>query len=126
MVKKISGRRIDAHHIEFRKLAETAEIGSVSRGQLIGLAKNMKKTGLVKKPEGELLLELLDTASRDSFEKGGVPIVFKSNKRLRFQIKRSGHVLVFYFHAFMIIVLLLCASLVTLNAILYVTIAMIS
>ncbi|MGF7158368.1 plasmid replication protein RepC [Bartonella heixiaziensis] len=89
MVKKTSGRKINAHHIEFRKLAETAEIGSVSRGQLIGLAKNMKKTGLVKKPEGELLLELLDTASRDSFEKGGVPIVFKSNQQLGYDISRS-------------------------------------
>ncbi|WP_396584274.1 plasmid replication protein RepC [Bartonella grahamii] len=89
MVKKTSGRKINAHHIEFRKLAETAEVGSVSRGQLIGLAKNMKKTGLIKKPEGELLLELLDTASRDSFEKGGVPIVFKSNQQLGYDISRS-------------------------------------
>ncbi|WP_330168202.1 helix-turn-helix domain-containing protein [Bartonella grahamii] len=89
MVKKTSGRKINAHHIEFRKLAETAEIGSVSRGQLIGLARNMKKTGLVKKPEGELLLELLDIASRDSFEKGGVPIVFKSNQQLGYDISRS-------------------------------------
>ncbi len=32
MVNKISGRRIDAHHIEYRKLAEIAEMGAVSRG----------------------------------------------------------------------------------------------
>ncbi|WP_435896253.1 plasmid replication protein RepC (plasmid) [Bartonella heixiaziensis] len=88
MVKKISGRRIDAHHIEYRKLAESAEIGSVSRGQLIGLAKSMKKTGLIKETECELLLELLDTAPRDSFEKGGIPIVFKSNRQLSYDINR--------------------------------------
>ncbi|EJF82490.1 plasmid replication protein RepC [Candidatus Bartonella washoeensis] len=89
MVKKISGRRIDAHHIEYRKLAESAEIGSVSRGQLIGLVNQLELTGFIKESEAKLLLNLLRTASRDSFEKGGVPIVFKSNKRLGFQIKRS-------------------------------------
>ncbi|WP_375666577.1 helix-turn-helix domain-containing protein [Bartonella sp. TT121SHDZB] len=89
MVNKIPGRKLSAHHIEYRKLAETAEMGSVSRSQLIGLVKNMKKTGLIKKTECELLLELLDTAPKDSFEKGGFPIVFKSNKRLSYEIKRS-------------------------------------
>ncbi|GAA5112950.1 plasmid replication protein RepC [Bartonella jaculi] len=89
MVKKISGRRIDVHHIEYRKLAESAEIGSVSRGQLIGLVNQLEQTNFIKESEAKLLLNLLRTASRDSFEKGGVPIVFKSNKRLGFQIKRS-------------------------------------
>ncbi|EJF92283.1 hypothetical protein ME9_01685 [Bartonella taylorii 8TBB] len=89
MVKKISGRKLSAHHIEYRKLAESAQIGSVSRGQLIGLAKRMKKASLIKGTESELLLELLDTAPRELFEKGGVPIVFKSNRQLSYDIKRS-------------------------------------
>ncbi|WP_375656445.1 helix-turn-helix domain-containing protein [Bartonella sp. CM120XJJH] len=89
MVKKTSGRKINAHHIEFRKLAETAEIGSVSRGQLIGLARKLERAGLIKETEGKLLLALLNTASTSSFEKGGVPIVFKSNYCLGNEICRS-------------------------------------
>ncbi|MCZ2159167.1 plasmid replication protein RepC [Bartonella sp. 220] len=88
MVKKISGRRIDAHHIEYRKLADSAQMGSISRGQLIGLARNMKKAKLLKETEGELLIELLNTASKASFEKGGVPVVFKSNRQLSYDINR--------------------------------------
>ncbi|UTO27681.1 plasmid replication protein RepC [Bartonella harrusi] len=89
MVNKISGRRIDAHHIEYRKIADSAQMGFVSRGQLIGLAKNMKKTKLLKETEVELLLELLNTAPKASFEKGGVPLVFKSNRKLSSDINRS-------------------------------------
>ncbi|WP_375679404.1 MULTISPECIES: replication initiation protein RepC [unclassified Bartonella] len=89
MVKKTSGRKINAHHIEFRKLAETAEIGSVSRGQLIGLVNQLEQTDFIKESEAKLLLNLLRTAPRDSFEKGGVPIVFKSNRQLSYDIKRS-------------------------------------
>ncbi|WP_208441895.1 plasmid replication protein RepC [Bartonella raoultii] len=89
MVNKISGRKLSAHHIEFRKLAENAEMGSVSRGQLIGLVKNLRKTSLIKKNECEILLELLDTTPREEFEKGGVPIVFKGNRRLSYDVGRS-------------------------------------
>ncbi|MCL6230344.1 helix-turn-helix domain-containing protein [Bartonella bilalgolemii] len=89
MVNKTSGRRIGTHHIEFRKLAESAEIGSVSRGQLIGLANKLESAGLIKETEAKLLLALLRTASTSSFEKGGVPIVFKSNYCLSKEICRS-------------------------------------
>ncbi|QEG79281.1 replication protein C (plasmid) [Bartonella kosoyi] len=89
MVNKISGRKLSAHHIEFRKLAENAEMGSVSRGQLIGLVNQLEITGFIREIEAKLLLTLLRTAQRDEFEKGGLPIVFKSNKRLSYEINRS-------------------------------------
>ncbi|WP_273721548.1 helix-turn-helix domain-containing protein [Bartonella sp. ML71XJBT] len=89
MVNKISGRKLSAHHIEFRKLAENAEMGSVSRGQLIGLAKKLERAGFIRETEAKLLLALLNTASTSSFEKGGVPIVFKSNYCLGKEICRS-------------------------------------
>ncbi|WP_039952761.1 helix-turn-helix domain-containing protein, partial [Bartonella melophagi] len=90
MVNKTSGRRIGAHHIEYRRLAENAEVGSVSRGQLIRLAKKLRMTGFIKDTECNLLLALLDTASVSSFEQGGMPIVFKSNQRLGVEISRSN------------------------------------
>ncbi|WP_019223216.1 plasmid replication protein RepC [Bartonella rattaustraliani] len=89
MVNKISGRKLSAHHIEYRKLAENAEMGLVSRGELIGLATKLERAGLIKETEAKLLLVLLNTASKDSFEKGGVPIVFKSNFCLGQEICRS-------------------------------------
>ncbi|WP_244979392.1 helix-turn-helix domain-containing protein [Bartonella queenslandensis] len=89
MVNKISGRKLSEHHIEYRKLAETAEIGSVSRGQLIGLARKLEMAGFIRETEAKLLLPLLNTASTSSFEKGGVPIVFKSNYCLGNEICRS-------------------------------------
>ncbi|CAK00494.1 plasmid replication protein RepC [Bartonella tribocorum] len=89
MVNKVFGRKLSAHHIEYRKLAETAEMGSVSRGQLIGLARKLEMAGLIKETEAKLLLVLLNTASTSSFEKGGVPIVFKSNYCLSNEICRS-------------------------------------
>ncbi|MCZ2328955.1 replication initiation protein RepC [Bartonella sp. F02] len=89
MVKKISGRQISAHHIEYRKLAESAQIGSISRGQLIGLARKLEMSGFIKETEGKLLLALLNTAPKVSFEKGGMPIVFKSNYCLGNDIRRS-------------------------------------
>ncbi|WP_254475500.1 plasmid replication protein RepC [Bartonella sp. B1098] len=64
-------------------------MGSVSRGQLIGLAKKLERAGFIRETEGKLLLALLNTASTSSFEKGGVPIVFKSNYCLGKEICRS-------------------------------------
>ncbi|WP_245407021.1 helix-turn-helix domain-containing protein [Bartonella tribocorum] len=89
MVKKTFGRKLSAHHIEFRKLAETAKMGVVSRGQLIGLARKLEIAGFIRETEAKLLLVLLNTASTSSFEKGGVPIVFKSNYCLGNEICRS-------------------------------------
>ncbi|WP_375695876.1 replication initiation protein RepC [Bartonella sp. AC67GZZY] len=89
MVNKVFGRKLSAHHIEYRKLAETAEMGSINRGQLIGLVNQLELAEFIKEIEAKLLLTLLKTAPRESFEKGGIPIVFKSNKRLSYEIKRS-------------------------------------
>ncbi|WP_039761288.1 plasmid replication protein RepC [Bartonella queenslandensis] len=89
MVNKVPGRKLSAHHIEYRKLAENTEMGSVSRAQLIGLARKLEMAGLIKETEAKLLLALLNTTSKASFEKGGVPIVFKSNYCLGQEICRS-------------------------------------
>ncbi len=117
MVNKISGRKINAHHIEFRKLAETAEIGSVSRGQLIGLARKLERAGFIRETEGKLPLALLNTASTSSFEKGGFLSFLKVINDWRLKLNGVKNVLVDCFHVFMIVVLLSCGILVNLNAI---------
>ncbi len=117
MVNKISGRKLSEHHIEYRKLAETAEIGSVSRGQLIGLARKLEMAGFIRETEAKLLLVLLNTASTSSFEKGGVPIVFKSNYCLGNEICRSESRVSILLSRLYDYVLLSCGILAILNAI---------
>ncbi|EJF82668.1 helix-turn-helix domain-containing protein [Bartonella rattimassiliensis] len=89
MVNKVFGRKLSAHHLEFRELAENAQMGTVSRGQLFGLVKKLGQAGLIKDTEAKLLSNLLSTTSNESFEKGGVPIVFKGNRRLSYDLRRS-------------------------------------
>ncbi|WP_244427371.1 helix-turn-helix domain-containing protein [Bartonella rattimassiliensis] len=89
MVNKVFGRKLSAHHLEFRELAENAQMGTVSRGQLFGLVKKLGQAGLIKDTEAKLLSNLLSTTSNESFEKGGVPIVFKGNHCLSKEISRS-------------------------------------
>ncbi|WP_336277017.1 plasmid replication protein RepC [Bartonella sp. CB178] len=86
MVRKASGRCIGAHHIEYIKIADRADIGGVSRGQLISLVRQLPMTGLIKATEAQLLHVLLNTVSPRSFDKGGVPVVFKSNRRIGLEI----------------------------------------
>ncbi|MFI3905671.1 plasmid replication protein RepC [Ochrobactrum sp. S1502_03] len=83
------GRKQTSQRTEFRRLAQTAEIGTVTRGQLIGLAQSLPCLGLINGTEAHLLVVLINTAPAESYGKGGRPIVFKSNAALAFEIGRS-------------------------------------
>lgn len=83
------GRKQTSQRTEFRRLAQTAEIGTVTRGQLTGLAQSLPCLGLINGTEAHLLITLINTAPAESYDKGGRPIVFKSNAALAFEIGRS-------------------------------------
>ncbi|RVL44340.1 plasmid replication protein RepC [Sinorhizobium meliloti] len=83
------GRRITPQRAQFRRLAESADIGSVTRAQLAVLAQSLTCTGLINGTESHLLVALINTAPAESFDKSGKPIVFKSNQQLAFEIGRS-------------------------------------
>ncbi|UFX12953.1 plasmid replication protein RepC [Sinorhizobium meliloti] len=83
------GRRITPQRAQFRRLAESAEIGTVTRAQLAVLAQSLTCTGLINGTESHLLVALINTAPAESFDKSGRPIVFKSNQQLAFEIGRS-------------------------------------
>ncbi len=70
-------------------MAQFAEIGTVTRGQLIGLAQSLPCLGLINGTEAHLLVAVINTAPAESYDKGGRPIVFKSNAALAFEIGRS-------------------------------------
>ncbi len=88
--KRSIGRRQTPTRAEFRRLALSAEIGTVTRGQLAVLAQNLPCTGMVNATEAYLLTTLINTAPAEAFEKGGRPIIFKSNQQLAFEINRSA------------------------------------
>lgn len=83
------GRKQTAQRTEFRRLAQTAEIGTVTRGQLTGLAQSLPCLGFINGTEAHLLVTLINTSPAESYDKGGRPIVFKSNAALAFEIGRS-------------------------------------
>ncbi|RVI62675.1 plasmid replication protein RepC [Sinorhizobium meliloti] len=83
------GRRITPQRAHFRRQAESAVIGTVTRGQLAVLAQNLTCTALVNGTESHLLVALIKTVPAESFDRSGRPIVFKSNKQLAFEIGLS-------------------------------------
>ncbi|PLT90533.1 helix-turn-helix domain-containing protein, partial [Sinorhizobium medicae] len=83
------GRRITPQRAQFRRLAESADIGTVTRAQLAVLAQSLTCTGLINGTESHLLVALINTVPAESFDKPGRPIVFKSNQQLAFEIGRS-------------------------------------
>ncbi|MDW9782831.1 replication protein C [Sinorhizobium meliloti] len=83
------GRRITPQRAQFRRLAESADIGTVTRAQLAVLAQSLTCAGLINGTESHLLVALINTAPAESFDKSGRPIVFKSNQQLAFEIGRS-------------------------------------
>ncbi|MDW9359064.1 plasmid replication protein RepC [Sinorhizobium medicae] len=83
------GRRITPQRAQFRRLAESADIGTVTRAQLAVLAQSLTCTGLINGTESHLLVALINTVPAESFDKSGRPIVFKSNQQLAFEIGRS-------------------------------------
>lgn len=88
-LKRPIGRRVTPQRTEYRRLSESAEMGSVTRGQLAVLAHNLPCTGLINASESHLLVTLVNTASPEAFDKDGRPIIFKSNQQLAFEINRS-------------------------------------
>ncbi|MER8614495.1 plasmid replication protein RepC [Mesorhizobium sp. M1136] len=87
--KRPIGRLMTPQRAEYRRLAQSAEIGVVTRGQLAVLAHNLPCTGLINATKSHLLVTLINTAPAEVFEKGGRPIIFKSNQQLAFEINRS-------------------------------------
>ncbi|MDW9645856.1 replication protein C [Sinorhizobium meliloti] len=83
------GRRITPQRAQFRRLAESADIGTVTRAQLAVLAQSLTCTGLINGTESHLLVALINTVPAESFDTSGRPIVFKSNRQLAFEIGRS-------------------------------------
>ncbi|TIR29962.1 MAG: replication protein C [Mesorhizobium sp.] len=88
-LKRPIGRRVTPQRTEYRRLTESAVMGSVTRGQLAVLAHNLPCTGLINASESHLLVTLVNTASPEAFDKDGRPIIFKSNQQLAFEINRS-------------------------------------
>ncbi|HXV30759.1 MAG TPA: plasmid replication protein RepC [Sinorhizobium sp.] len=84
------GRRITPQRAQFRRLAESADIGTVTRAQLAVLAQSLTCTGLINGTESHLLVALINTVPAESFDRSGRPIVFKSNQQLAFEIGRSA------------------------------------
>jgi replication initiation protein RepC len=83
------GRRITPQRAQFRRLAESAVIGTVTRAQLAVLAQSLTCTGLINGTESHLLVALINTVPAEAFDRSGRPIVFKSNQQLAFEIGRS-------------------------------------
>ncbi|RWH84015.1 MAG: replication protein C [Mesorhizobium sp.] len=84
------GRRMTPQRAAYRRLAQSAEIGTVTRGQLAVLAQNLTCIGLISATESHLLVTLVNTAPAEAFDKSGRPIIFKSNQQLGFEIGRSA------------------------------------
>ncbi|MBP1848324.1 replication initiation protein RepC [Rhizobium petrolearium] len=85
-----AGRRITPLRAEFSRRARSTEVGSVTRAQLSMLAQTLTCTGLINGSESHLLVALINTAPAEAFDKSGIPIVFKSNRQLAFEIGRSA------------------------------------
>ncbi|MEJ5027483.1 plasmid replication protein RepC [Brucella anthropi] len=83
------GRKQTPQRTEYRRIAQSAKIGTVTRGQLIGLAQSLPCLGLINGTEAHLLVALINTVPAESYDTGGRPIVFKSNASLAFEIGRS-------------------------------------
>ena len=86
-----SGRRVTPLRATYRRIASTAEVGTVTRGQLAVLAQSLPCTGLINATEAQLLNNIINTGSAADFDRDGRPIVYKSNAQLAFEIDRSAN-----------------------------------
>lgn len=86
---RMPGRRITSDRVEFRRLAENTTVGGVTRGQLRILVEDLVSTGIITSSESHLLAVLINTAPKESFGRGGQPIVYKSNRALAFEVNKS-------------------------------------
>lgn len=69
--KRPTGRRMTKERAKFRRLAQSTEIGTVTRGQLAVLARNLMTIGMVTTAEYALLEAIITTAKADAFDKEG-------------------------------------------------------
>nr|ADN97095.1 replication protein C [Bartonella sp. TT0105] len=86
MVKKTSGRKLTSKHWEYIKIADNTDIGHITRSQLLFLVQDLPVTDLIKGTEAHLLAKLLNTVPVTHFEKGKIPIVFKTNHQIGLEI----------------------------------------
>ncbi|WP_375653625.1 helix-turn-helix domain-containing protein [Bartonella sp. OD88NMGDW] len=86
MVNKTSARKLTSKHWEYIKIADNTDIGHISRSQLIFLVQELPIIGLIKGTEVHLLTKLLNTVPVSHFEKGKIPLVFKSNHQIGLEI----------------------------------------
>lgn len=89
MTNERKGRRQTDARARYRKMADEVELGTITRSHLQVLAKDLPQTGLVNSTEALLLVTLVHSAPAKQFEAGGMPIVFKSNATLAFEIRKS-------------------------------------
>ncbi|WP_375676767.1 replication initiation protein RepC [Bartonella sp. AP88XZML] len=86
MVNKTSGRKLTSKHWEYIKIADNTDIGHITRSQLLFLVQDLPITDLIKGTEAHLLAKLLNTVPVTHFEKGKIPIVFKTNHQIGLEI----------------------------------------
>ncbi|WP_208438674.1 replication initiation protein RepC [Bartonella grahamii] len=86
MVNKTSGRKLTSKHWEYIKIADNTDIGHITRSQLLFLVQDLPVTDLIKGTEAHLLAKLLNTVPVTHFEKGKIPIVFKTNHQIGLEI----------------------------------------
>ncbi|MCY1667392.1 plasmid replication protein RepC [Rhizobium sp. SL86] len=87
--KRPIGRKMTPERLKYITLSQSVIMGSVQRFELSTLAKSLPCTGIINGTEAHLLLTLINTTGKEAFESGGMPIVFKSNRQLAFEINRS-------------------------------------
>lgn len=83
------GRRMTQQRTQFLRQAESAQLGTVTRAQLLWLVPLLICLGMINATECLLLQTLIRTAPVESFGKSGFPVVFKSNRQLAFEICKS-------------------------------------
>ncbi|MBX8803263.1 hypothetical protein HBA92_21285 [Ochrobactrum sp. MR28] len=77
-----AGRKLSADRLNYIQLAETAELGQISRFKLLDLAIRLPLLGIIRAKEATLLAALIQSATHEQFKDGQKPIVFKSNATL--------------------------------------------
>ncbi|WP_371923344.1 helix-turn-helix domain-containing protein [Bartonella sp. B1098] len=88
----MTGRHLTAQHLEYQKIAENVEYKTVSRDRLSKLAYRLPFIGLISESEASILSTLLQITPDKAFKKGGVPIIFKSNRDIGFMTRSPGRV----------------------------------
>lgn len=91
-IKKITGRRLTAQHLEYQKIAENVEYKTVSRDRLYRLASKLPMIDLISDSEASILTNLLEIIPDKAFKKGGFPITFRTNQEISFGFRSPGRI----------------------------------